>query len=357
MGWPEGQEGVTNPGVGQVDPSGRLRYREFEVVPPTAEPSAASGSSVSPEPPRVAPTPRPVGWYRHRTDPTLLGYWDGERWRLPPTTPTPMPVPAPPPMPLPLLVTGQAAMATGPTAHPMPTPTPLVPTGLGPTPLGPTPLGTTPPTMMPTALPTSPPTAMSPPMAPPPPAALPKRREGRRHPRSLITAAEALVVAVVLVAVVAFVRSTSGPAHPAALSRAARPPAPASVATSTTTVVPAAPSLDSQVSEWWSGAGEPAASALVADLGAVQTDLAGGTDSSVSCVTLERDTASAASAPPPPSPQIEREWQLTLSASTRASAACASGRLTRLAGDLQPALYTLRDLSAQVQPYLGGQSP
>jgi hypothetical protein len=168
--------------------------------------------------------------------------------------------------------------------------------------------------------------------------------------------AEALVVAAALVAVVAFVRSTSGPAHPLALSHAA-PPAHAAVAATTTTVAPAPPTLDSQMTAWWSGAGEPAASGLVADLEAVQTGLAGGADPSTSCGALERDTASAASVPPSPSSQVEREWQLAVSTSTRASVACASGHFTRLAGDLQPALYTLRDLSAQVQPYLGAQSP
>jgi hypothetical protein len=164
--------------------------------------------------------------------------------------------------------------------------------------------------------------------------------------------AEALVVTIAIVAVVAFVRSTSGPPHPVALSHAASSPS-TSVGTTTTTAPPA-PSIDAQVSAWWSSTGESATAALSADLEAVQQGGTGTTSPSASCAALSQDTASAASAPPAPSPGIEREWQLTVSTSTRASAACEAGRRTSLAGDLQPALYTIHDLSDQVKPYLAG---
>ncbi len=172
----------------------------------------------------------------------------------------------------------------------------------------------------------------------------------------MITVAEALVVALTLVAVVAFVRSTSGPVHPAGLSHQAIPPATSPVAVATTTV-PAAPSMATQVSEWWSGTGEPETSALMIDLKAVQQGAVAGAAPSVTCAGLSRDTAAAATAPPAPDTSIQREWQLTVSTSTRASAACEAGRATALAGDLQPALYTIRDLSAQIKPYLAGQVP
>ena len=175
------------------------------------------------------------------------------------------------------------------------------------------------------------------------------------HPRSLITVAETLVVTVVLIVVVAFVRSTSGPAHPATLSHDTGPPATTSVATSTTTApVPAALSVDSQMSAWWSGTGEPATAALSADLQAVQQSGADLGALSASCAALARDSNAAAVAPPAPSTTVEREWQLAVSTSTRASAACETGRYTSLARDLQPASYTIHDLSDQVRPYLVG---
>ena len=179
-----------------------------------------------------------------------------------------------------------------------------------------------------------------------------------------------MVVALALIAAVAFVRSTAGPAHPAALSHTAAPPVSSAAAATTTVPVSSAPSMDAQVSAWWSGTAEPMVSALVADLEAVPTRGAEGaagstgstggtvaTDPSVYCGALSRDTATAAAAPAAPATAIEREWTLTVSTSTRASAACSSGRFTSLAGDLQPALYTLRDLSDQVKPYLAGESP
>ncbi len=171
----------------------------------------------------------------------------------------------------------------------------------------------------------------------------------------MITVAEALVVTLTLMAVVAFVRSTSGPPHPVALSHAARSPATTSVATSTTAPpAPAVPSVDSQVSDWWSSTGEPATAALAADLQAVQQSGSDVGSLSASCASLTRDASAAASAPPAPSPTLEREWQLVVSTSTRAAAAGTEGRYTSLAGDLQPAWYTIHDLSDQVRPYLAG---
>ncbi len=179
--------------------------------------------------------------------------------------------------------------------------------------------------------------------------------------------AEALVVALALAAVVAFARGSAGPPHPAALShRAGQPAATPSVAATTTVPVVVTPSVDTQVSTWWSATGESATAALLADLEALQqvgvgpAGQQGGVDPttpSESCIALSSDTAAAASAPPPPAPALEREWQLTLSTVSRAAAACQAGRATRLAGDLQPALYTIRDLSEQIKPYLVGQAP
>jgi hypothetical protein len=171
----------------------------------------------------------------------------------------------------------------------------------------------------------------------------------------VITVAEALVVALSLMAVVAFVRSTSGPPHPVALSHAAGRPATIPVTTSTTAPpAPVAPSINAQVSAWWSGTGEPATASLNADLLAVQQSGADAGGLAVSCAALSRDTHAATSAPPAPSATVEREWQLTVSTSTRASAACEAGRYTSMAGDLDPALYTIHDLSDQVRPYLAG---
>ena len=171
----------------------------------------------------------------------------------------------------------------------------------------------------------------------------------------MITVAEALVVALSLMAVVAFVRSTAGPPHPVALSHAAGRPATTPVTTSTTAPpAPADPSMDAQVSAWWSATGEPATAALGADLLAVQQSGADAGALSASCAVLSRDANATASEPPAPSATVEREWQLTVSTSTRASAACEAGRYTSLAGDLQPALYTIHDLSDQVRPYLAG---
>jgi hypothetical protein len=126
------------------------------------------------------------------------------------------------------------------------------------------------------------------------------------------------------------------------------------VATTTTVTVSPAQSEDTQVSAWWSATGESATAALVADLQALQE---GGIDTatpSATCSPLSRDAAASAAAPPAPAPAIEREWQLTVSTAARVLAACEEGRTTSLARDLQPALYTIRDLSDQIKPYLDG---
>ncbi len=178
-----------------------------------------------------------------------------------------------------------------------------------------------------------------------------KRRRGRR---SVITVAEALVAALVLVAVVAFARSGSGPSHPVAVSQAAGRSTRTSVVVvpPTTTTVPAAPSIDTQVTGWWMFVGGPKTAALATDLGAIGQTGNGVGSLSSACAALGADTASAAAVPPPPAPSLVREWQLTVSTSGRAAAACDTGRTRALAGDLEPALLTINDLSAQVRPYL-----
>ena len=94
-----------------------------------------------------------------------------------------------------------------------------------------------------------------------------------------------------------------------------------------------------------------------ADLGVLQSDGSDSTKLAPDCITLSKDVASTTSASPAPDPTIEREWQLTLSTSQRVATACAEQKYPRVATDVQPALYTIRDLTHQIGPYLTRQSP
>jgi Protein of unknown function (DUF2510) len=179
----------------------------------------------------------------------------------------------------------------------------------------------------------------------------------RRRPRSVLTVAEALAIALALVAVITFALKASGPVHTAARSRVPR---------STTTTVPppttaapttSLPSVGDQVAQWWTTTGGPTSAALTGGLQLLQGDSSDVARLPGDCTQFGNAVVSAASAAPPPEPAIAREWQLTLSTSQRVSAACAAQRYSRVQTDVQPALYTIRDLAHQIGPYLGGQTP
>ncbi len=188
----------------------------------------------------------------------------------------------------------------------------------------------------------------------PPPAKV--RR--RRRPHAVLTVAEALAIALALVAVIAFAFQASGPVHTAARTRPPGPAVPTTVPPPTTappTTNP--PSVGDQVAQWWTTTGGPTSAALTSGLQVLQ---GGGSDVSRlpgDCTQFSDAVVSATSAAPPPDPAIAREWQLTLSTSQRVSAACAAQRYSRVETDVQPALYTIRDLAHQVGPYLDGQTP
>jgi hypothetical protein len=187
----------------------------------------------------------------------------------------------------------------------------------------------------------------------------PSRGDRRRRPPSVITIAEALVIALTLIAVITFAFMANGPAHSAARTEAPGPTS-AGTTTSPSTTIPASaalPSVSEDLDQWWAGTGGPKSSALAADLASMQGDGANTAQLAVHCTTFTTDATAANSGDPAPSTSIEREWQLTLSTSQRVSAACAAQQYTRVNTDLQPALYTIRDLTHQIGPYLSRGAP
>ena len=169
--------------------------------------------------------------------------------------------------------------------------------------------------------------------------------------------AEALAVALVLVAVITFAFHASGSGHSPA--RAQGPPTTIQVAPTSTTVSPTTTSLpvSNQVAEWWTATGGPATSQLTADLGSIQGDASNQAKLANDCTSFGADAVATASAAPAPEPAIQREWQLTLSTTHRVAVACAGQEYQRVATDVEPALYTIRDLAHQVSPYLAGRAP
>ena len=186
----------------------------------------------------------------------------------------------------------------------------------------------------------------------------PRARVTRRHrPRSVLTVAEALAIALALVAVITFALKASGPVHTDARSRIPGP-VPTTVPPPTTAgPTTSVPSVGDQVAQWWTSTGGPTSAALTGGLQVLQGDGSDGARLPGDCTQFGDAVGSATSAVPPPEPAIAREWQLTLSTSQRVSAACAAQRYSRVQTDVQPALYTIRDLAHQIGPYLGGQTP
>ncbi len=134
--------------------------------------------------------------------------------------------------------------------------------------------------------------------------------------------------------------------HVAATSTA-DPAAPTSTSTSTV------PSATSPLGAWWAGTGQPDTLAFVSGLQEL-SGLAGNSDALLgACRTFGVEVASS-SAPPAPAASIQREWQLTMSTVNRVARACAAGRYAQGIGDLQPASYTIHDLTNQITSSLNG---
>jgi hypothetical protein len=108
------------------------------------------------------------------------------------------------------------------------------------------------------------------------------------------------------------------------------------------------------MSQWWTSTGGPTTSALTAELQTMLGDSANVATLSNDCTSLADQASSVASAPTAPLPSIDREWHLVISTTERVAGACAAQRYTRVSTDLQPTLYTIRDLTHQVDPYLAG---
>ncbi len=170
-------------------------------------------------------------------------------------------------------------------------------------------------------------------------------------------------MALTLTAVITFAFKTTGPAHSAARTDTPGPTSTEVTGTTnpSTTSLPATtlPSTPvNQLAQWWTVTGGPQSSALTADLESMQGD---GTDTAqlaaTHCTTFTGQVSAAGSAPPAPTPSIQREWLLTLSTAQRVVGACAAQKYSQVNIDLQPALYTIRDLTRQVGPYLSGRVP
>ena len=244
-------------------------------------------------PAAAVPSTRTVGWYRNVTDPTWYRYWDGQQWIEPSSA-----------------------------APPQPT--------------------------MPAEQRSS-----------------PLRRDRRHRPRSAVTVTQALAMVLAIVAVVTFALVSTLPGRSAARSESTVPPAtvprapsPSTPSTPSTTVAGAGQlSPDAQVVQWWTSTGSPTTSSLAADLETMQGHRGDVVTLSTDCSSFAPDAQSAASAPPAPLPTIQREWQLVISTTQRVAGVCAAQRYTSASTDVQPALYTIRDLTHQITPYLAGHGP
>jgi hypothetical protein len=192
-------------------------------------------------------------------------------------------------------------------------------------------------------------------LAPPPSSGSASPEAATRAPRRK-TSRRAIVAAVVGALVVtgslvALAATRGGRAPAPKTSSHAAAPAPAEPTTPTATTLATG---TGQLEAWWTGSAQPEIRALVADIEQL-TNLAGSpADLPNACRIFESDAAAAVALPPAPTASVEREWQQTLATVNRVANACASGRYTQMAGDLQPASFTIHDLTAQVTSQANG---
>ncbi len=196
--------------------------------------------------------------------------------------------------------------------------------------------------------------------APPQPSLLPLRRDRRRRRRSAVTVTQALAVVSALVAVMTFALVSTLPGRSAGRAESTVPPVtvPRTIAVpSTTAPSTLPPSPDTQLVQWWTSTGSPTTSTLAGTLETMQRHRGDTTALAADCGAFDSAAQSAASALPAPLPTIQREWQLVISTTQRVARLCPAQRYTSVITDAEPALYTIRDLIHQIDPYLTGHAP